>query len=257
MCSRSRSRCYLRRMVRVDAAGEDGVPYSVALARSHVFGFLVAVTLPRGKETVGDSVLARLDAREAEVARTLRGFRQVQWVGGRLAAREAGLHLGATSWMVGTGALGEPLPPPGFSLSIAHKRGLAIALVADVDGDELGVDLEDDLAAARAIEAEVFSLEERAAIATLPGPERDDARMLGFALKEAVYKAVSVRLGADLGYDDARFDVGDGRTPSIALLAGAPQAALEVIVEWYGESVIAAVRGERRSRRGSPSSSAR
>jgi 4'-phosphopantetheinyl transferase EntD len=233
--------------------------FSTILSRPHDFGYLVGVQLPHGKAPAPEAVLARLDARELAVARSLTGYRHVEWVGGRLAARIAGGHFGVTDWAVLSGASREPLPPRGFSVSIAHKRNLAIALVAKTDGLGIGVDLEDDVAAVRASADIVLSPEERAAFVALPDLQRDRAIVLAFALKEAAYKALAIRFGRALAYRDARVDVLPDGTPTITMLLDDIDfnPVLEVAHEWREGQVIAAVRVPSRTPRQTPSSSAR
>ncbi len=242
----------------VDLAG-PATAFAISFAVDHPFGFLAGVRLPPGKEPVPDDVLDRLDPREALVARTLTGFRQIDWVGGRLAAGVAGRHLGATAFWLGAGAKGEPVPPPPFSASVSHKRSLAIALVARGSGADLGVDLEDDVLAARGSADLVLSDHERAIIDGLAPDERDRARVLAFALKEAVYKALSPRLGTPLGYHDAFVAAlpGGRATLTMQLEGVARQPDVEVSFDWIGPQVIAAVRAPRRSPSQTPSNSAR
>lgn len=225
--------------------------FEVAFAEPHPFGFLVGVALPAGKDRVADVVLNRLEAREAAFAAALTGFRQIRWVGGRLAAQAAGRHLGARSWSLLVGPEGAPMAPEGYSLSIAHKQDLAIALVSDVAGEHLGVDLEDDVHAAREIEAVFLSVEERKALDSLPAGERDRALLLAFALKEATYKAFANHVGRSLGYHEAgvRLDAAGELSLLARFTKVSPQPALEIAQRWRGERVIAAVR-ERRPQHG-------
>jgi 4'-phosphopantetheinyl transferase EntD len=224
--------------------------FEVAFAEAHPFGFLVGVALPPGKDSVADAALGRLDRREAAFAATLTGFRRIRWVGGRLAAQAAGRHLGARSWSLLVGPDGAPMAPEGYSLSIAHKQDLAIALVSDVAGEHLGVDLEDDVHAAREIEAVFLSIGERKTLDSLPASERDRALLLAFALKEATYKAFASHVGRSLGYHEAGISLDAAGEVSLAarFTEVSPQPALEIAQRWRGERVIAAVR-ERKPQR--------
>jgi 4'-phosphopantetheinyl transferase EntD len=221
-------------------------PFSIAFADPHPFGFLVGVTLAIGRRPVTEEVLARLDAREVTFARSLGSFRQIQWVGGRLAARAAGAHFGAgDGWAVDVGAAGAPVGPHGFTVSIAHKAQLAIALVSPVDRECLGVDLEDDDTAAREIQDSIFSPRERSDLGALPHGSRP--LVLGFALKEATYKAFATRVGRVLGYDEARVGVDSrgGVTLTTQFRDVSPQPDVEVAWESRASQVIAAVREKR------------
>ena len=226
--------------------------FHVAFAEPHPFGFLVGIALPAGRALVPETVLSRLEAREATLARALTGFGQVRWVGGRLAAQTAGRHFGALGWCALVGPEGAPMPPLGYSLSVAHKHDLAIALVSDAANDRLGVDLEDDVKAAREIEGVFLSREERNALDSLPSGERDRALLLAFALKEATYKAFATCIGRALGYHEARVSVSPAGELSLAATFDrvSRQPVLEAVHQWRGERVIAAVRESRPQRGG-------
>ena len=77
-------------------------PFSVAFIRTVAFGTLAGVHLPQAPQApqapqrtdapnapeangVPDEIMARLHPLELAFAQTLRGFRQIDWVGGRLA----------------------------------------------------------------------------------------------------------------------------------------------------------------------------
>ena len=196
--------------------------------------------------SVAEVVLARLHRRElTSPARSTASGRSS---GSAVkAARAAGGHFGAgAGWAVGVGPEGAPVGPRGFTVSIAHKRRLAIALVSDVDGECLGVDLEDDVVAAREIQEMIFSENERRDLAGLSDGERP--LVLGFALKEATYKAFANRVGRVLGYDQARVGVdGRGKVTLTTQFSGvARQPEVDLAWEWRSSDLIAAVREARR-----------
>ncbi len=223
------------------------MPFSIAFVEAHPFGTLAGVTLGASGAGV-EAALQRLDPTEASIARSFTGLRRVAFVGGRLAAQAAARAIGVPAFGLGVGSQGEPRPPAGLVASIAHKQGLAIALVALAPDGALGVDLEDDMRAAREAADLVFDAEERASIDRRPEDERDRARVVGFALKEAVYKALAPGCGRTLLYREARVSVDDAGVVSVAprldrgLAGAAVQPALDVRYAWRGDAVVAAVR---------------
>ena len=233
---------------RAEGAAPEGPhvpPYATVFARSHAFGVLAAVALPSTKDRVPEAVLARLDAREVEAARSLTGFDQVRWVGGRLAAHAAARHFGVRRWALLVGRQHEPVAPEGFAASISHKRTFAVALVSDTDARSVGVDLEDDVVAASRIAEAVLRPEERAALEELEEEDCARARLETFALKEAAFKALAVPLGRVLTFEDARVDFSSGRAELAMTVAGlACQPRVECRVERELGGVIAAVRAE-------------
>jgi 4'-phosphopantetheinyl transferase EntD len=226
--------------------------FPVLFEATHPFGVLVGVKLPGGAGGITD-LADVLSPRELEVAAALRGLAVQQWIGGRVAAHVAAGALGAERWELLRGASGEPLPPPGWSASISHKWGLAVALVARGMVD-IGVDVEADAGAAREIEHLVFTQEERQGWGGMASEEQARARVVAFALKEAAYKALSAPSGRALRFTDAAVDVSVGH-PAITIRDGGP--SLEVACQWRDGRVIAAVRAEPRSQWRSPWCNAR
>ena len=165
------------------------IPFSEAPVERHPFGWLAAVSLPAGLEPVPAAVLARLEPAEAARARTLRGRRQIEWTGGRLALRAAARAAGVRLPAVLSGERGEPLLPGGIQASISHKRTIALALVAGGEAT-LGLDVEELAPPRPAIAGRILREEERAAVEALPEAARWPAIVARFAAKEAIYKAI-------------------------------------------------------------------
>jgi 4'-phosphopantetheinyl transferase EntD len=227
----------------------DGSAFSVVFVRPHRFGVLAGVSLPRARQ-VAEDVLHRLSPEEREVARSLSGFRRVQWVGGRLAAREAAPAELRAQWTLGMGPGGAPSPPAEFVTSISHKAHLALALVAPSRGQAIGVDVEDDERAASRGSHLFLSREEEQWIELLPVAEQPRSRVVAFALKECAYKALADRLPSALTYSDATVSTGASGAPSIRLTRSDGSGwEIDAVVEPYGTGVIAAVEAVVRSRR--------
>jgi 4'-phosphopantetheinyl transferase EntD len=221
-----------------------GEPFAIAFARPHPFGVLAGVHLPGGKCPVPPGTLDRLDPREGEVARSLAGYRQPEWVGARLAARAAAEPLQPQRWAVLSYPDGAPRPPTGCAVSLAHKRGLAVALVAPEADGALGIDVEDDFEAASAAAEEFLDPAELESVRRLPLEEQRRGCALAFALKEAAYKALARRVGRALRYDEARVDIHGPMlaTVTMRLDGAAPQPLLQAECEAWRGYVIAAVR---------------
>lgn len=211
-------------------------------------GTMVGVGLPVNTEWDADTlvgVLTQLHPAEAAHARTLPVRRQITWIGGRLALRQA---LCAASWHGRDAILatsrGAPALPAGWRGSIAHKEAIAVAVAqsatalnveraiargqhghaADILGccTHLGIDVEVLSARRREhIAHHVLTPEEHGLWQQLP---TEDARwrslLLHFSLKEALYKAldpfvlryvgfheVALRVNADNNRHDGSADV--------------------------------------------------
>ena len=220
------------------------LPFDVAFVEPHAFGVIAGVSLPPGKDPVDDDVLARLHPLESAVARSLRGYRQIEWAGARLAWHAAAERLGIARAALLSGHEREPLSPEGVSVSITHKRDLAIALVADAAHGSVGIDLESVTGAASNVASKILRPEELRAIHDLTEPALTAAILLRFAVKEATYKAIYPLVRRHVAYDEARVEVDASGHVDVTLLlrGGALLPHLDATCEWRGARVIAAVR---------------
>jgi 4'-phosphopantetheinyl transferase EntD len=166
-------------------------------------------------------VLARLHPDERAAGAALPIARRGEWAAGRLALRAALARAGADAdadLPIGIDDRGAPRVPDGFTGSISHKRGLAIAVAAPLAGEaRVGIDLELDAPSRVAIDTRVLTPAERAAIAALDEDARGRAVMLRFAIKEAVYKAVDPFVRRYVGFQEVELEldeVGGARVTS-------------------------------------------
>lgn len=219
-------------------------PFTVVLKEGHPFGLLVGVSLPGSPDPVPPEVLDRLHPAEREAALSLRGYRQPEWVAGRLAANAAVRLLGLRPQPVLSDARGAPLPPEGARVSISHKRTLAVALAARLENGDIGVDLEDVEPARAQVAPKVLTPRELAEVESLPEQRRWTAVLLRFSLKEALYKAIAPRLQRAIGFEEAEVDPHPDGGADLRLLFAEPDAPrhLEGRYHWMNGRVLAMVR---------------
>jgi 4'-phosphopantetheinyl transferase EntD len=232
------------------ADAPNRVPFSVAWVRQVPFGVLAAVHLPGDAGAIADNVLGRLASEERAVAQTLRGFRQHAWVGGRLAWHQAARAFGlAEPPALLSGSGGEPLAPSHLSVSISHKRHLAVALVADLSHGTVGLDLEETSRDHSSIAERVLRPEELSAIGALPQGAQGTEILARFALKEATYKAIYPHLRRYVGFDEATTHR-DAAQCTVTLLhrQGDPVLSLDAILDHDGAYLIAQVRARAATR---------
>lgn len=218
-------------------------PFSTAFVTAVPHGIAAGVHLPPGPEPVPTEVLARLHPDERKHALTLGGYRQVQFVGGRLALGEVFPELGLRRAGVLTNEHGAPELPAGVTGSVTHKSDLAIAMLAR-GGPGLGIDLEDTDRDRPGVAARVLRPEELAAVEGL-APERqwrDTA--IRFSLKEAVYKALHPFLLRYIGFQEVAVwpspDGVDRIEPHLA--PGEGPFAFEARHYWIEQRVFSTVR---------------
>ena len=165
-------------------------PFSTAFHKAVQFGYLAAIHLPDSKEPVPETVLQQLDEAERAHALTLSGYRQVDWVGGRLALRGALGRMDRPHPPLLVDRWGAPVLPEQVVGSISHKRTLAVGMVARSRHGTVGIDLEDLSPARERIAPRVLLPQELQAIERLPEHRRWTGIVLRFSMKEAIYKAL-------------------------------------------------------------------
>jgi enterobactin synthetase component D len=165
------------------------------------FGLCVGVALPMGEFALPTA----LHPDEAAFARTLPEARRAGWVGGRVALRAAldRAQIDAPDPILAT-PRGAPLLPAGAIGSVSHKRAIAVALAAraTTPAATLGIDVEEIRPLRADIATRVLTPEEQAALPA-EGPARDDAVLLRFSAKEAIYKALDPWVRRFVAFEEA------------------------------------------------------
>lgn len=177
-------------------------PFAPAFRVALPFGLVAGVHLPAGPDPVPHPVLARLHPDERDHARSLGGFRQVQFVGGRLALGDLLGELGMRRGAVLPNTHGAPEVAQGFVASISHKQDLAVALVARGTGVGLGVDIEDTDRHRPGVAARVLRKEELAMVEGLSLDRQWVDTAVRFSVKESVYKALHPFLLRYIGFGE-------------------------------------------------------
>lgn len=177
--------------------------YDIAFHHASPLGVLSAVHLPDGPDPVPEAQLSRLHPAEAEFSRSLRGYRQVQFVGGRLALRSACEQVGVRPGPILSDDRGAPSLPSGLVGSVSHKRTIAVGMVAHPRDGTLGVDVEEYEPARLGIGRRVLTPTEQEDIAALPDPRRWMATLMRFSIKESIYKALDPYVRRYVGFHEA------------------------------------------------------
>ena len=184
-------------MIRLSAPAPWQLAFVVALPH----GVFAGVHLPAGPERVAPDVLALLPPEERVFAAGLGGFRQVQFVGGRLAFSEAFSELGHRRPAILSDGHGAPILPRGLVGSVTHKQDLAVALLAR-GAPGIGVDLEETDHDRPGVARRVLRPEELAEVDALPESRRWTETAIRFSMKEAVYKALHPFLLRYIGFGE-------------------------------------------------------
>ena len=218
--------------------------FSTAFTRGLPHGIAVAVHLPTSSDEIPEAVLHRLHADERMYAQELNGKRRNEWVGGRLAARSAARALGVELPALLADNFGAPKAPKSISISIAHKEGLAVALIARRANGIIGLDFETLGRDRRQIAEKVLVPAEQAEVSALPDERQWTAILLRFAIKEAIYKALAPRLRRYISFDEAEVsDLSNGSASvKLNLKGDMCPTHIEARYDWMPEGLVTSVR---------------
>lgn len=219
-------------------------PFHVAHDHACSHGILCAVHITDSPEPVPEEILASLPPAEAAHAAGLRGYRQGQFVGGRIALRQALGHLGVRPGALLSLERGAPALPNGIVGSISHKRDLAIAMVARDQGWTLGVDLEDYAPERLRIAKAVLRPEELEAIEPLADRERWIELVLRFSIKESIYKALDPYVNRYVSFHEASVspDLEGRAAVQLHLEKGEGPFEVEARYHWLWGRIVTSVR---------------
>lgn len=161
-----------------------------------------------------------------------------------MAAHGAIQGLGGPFTAISSDARGAPLAPEGISLSITHKKHMAIAIAARSQLGVLGVDLEELEPEREGIARKILRPEELERIEKLPPDRRWTAIVLRFSIKEAIYKALAPKLQRYIGFDEASVALHTEGFAHVTLHleSGPTPEHIEARFSWMERAVLSTVR---------------
>lgn len=205
---------------------------------------LVAFHIPDSPDPVSPEVLERLHPAEAELALQHRGYRQGQFVGGRLALRRACEQLGEQPPAILSSSRGAPVVGERLVGSVSHKRDLAIGMAARPTSGTLGVDIEDYGPPRLSVAESVLCPDELEQIASLPDDRRWIALLLRFSIKECIYKAIDPWVARYVGFHEAKVepDLQGGARVTLDLKHGEGPFLIDAHYCWLHGRLVTSVR---------------
>ena len=219
-------------------------PYTVVYKEAVHHGVVIGVTLPEEKAQVPEAVLSQLHPDERAFAASLRGFRKMHWVGARLATATAFSVLGYGAPPVLSDPWGAPTSQHDLSISVSHKKHLAVAIVARSEHGSLGIDLEDLAPDRMTIADRVLRPEELRQVKQMPEDRQWTSTLLRFSVKESIYKALAPRQRRYIDFSEAEVTPNiDGTfAVNLHLEQGPYPAEIEARYTWINRSVLTTVR---------------
>jgi 4'-phosphopantetheinyl transferase EntD len=189
--------------------------------------------LPHGR-CVGVVVPERLptvpEIPEREIALALREGRRPGFVAGRVALRAALEDLGVAAGALTIGDRGAPVLPAAAVGSISHKRTLAVGLAARADGQQIGVDVENDAPLRIDVSGRVLTDEESHELAGRSADDRRRGLLQRLSMKESIYKALDPFVRRYVSFKEATVieDREGGWIADLALAKGEGPFSVEV-----------------------------
>ncbi len=219
------------------------VPYTAAFLCALPHGLVAGLHLPPTPDPVPEEILLRLLPAERACARGLRGFRQVQFVGGRLAMASLFHELGAYRHPILSDPHGAPAMPHGLIGSISHKQDLVVALLARGNGG-IGIDLEETDRERPGVAARVLRPEELEAVAQLPPTRAWCEAMIRFSVKESIYKAIHRYLRRYIGFGEVAVWPTPEGVDRVDTFFGPGEGPFQIDARhtWIGNRVLSTVR---------------
>lgn len=219
---------------------EPPIGYDLAntMSFSHTFhhaaphGVLTAISIPDTHDPVPDRILKQLHPLERDFAKGLNGYRQGQFVGGRLALRGACEQLQLKVPAILVDDRGAPILPEGFTGSISHKRNIAVGMVACSKEGTLGVDIEDYGPPRPAIAPAVLSPKELEEIEGLEDEARWMSILQRFSLKEAIYKALDPYVRRYVGFHEVMLQLDTNGNAHVELLLKHQEGPFQVSAKY-------------------------
>jgi enterobactin synthetase component D len=176
-------------------------PYSLAFRLAAEHGAIAGTHIPVVPAPIPEHALAKLHPEERVLALSFDGYRQVQFVGGRLALGAALRDLSRPRAAVLADAYGAPVLPDGLTGSVSHKRDLAVAIAAP-GRHGLGIDIEDTRRVRPGIAPHVLCADELRSLEDLDEKRLWLELITRFSIKEAVYKAVHRFVRRHIGFHE-------------------------------------------------------
>lgn len=148
--------------------------------------------------------MAEIDPSEQVLVKNAVLRRRAEFSTGRLLASLALAELGLPPQPIARGPMNEPVWPEGVTGSITHTQEICmVALAANSEIQGIGIDLESRREEFKDIGRMILRPDEQSPTNAGIAPEIDSVRLV-FSAKEALYKAVSARIGRFVDFQEVR-----------------------------------------------------
>ena len=166
--------------------------FQVVFKQGIEHGLIVGISLPTEPlEKIPTHASRQLRKQEYEKALEFTKNRRNSFIGGRIAAR-----ICLDSFNIECGPIlinddGSPMVPDNVSLSISHKKDIAVAIIGWKKNGTLGIDIEDLLPSRMGIQKMILRTTEQEMLNNIPQERQWNDLLIRFSCKEAIYKSLS------------------------------------------------------------------
>jgi enterobactin synthetase component D len=177
--------------------------FQVSFKQGTEHGLIVGISLPNEHlDTIPTYAIRQLRKQEYEKALEFNKHRRNSFIGGRIAAR-----ICLDSFNIECGPIlinpdGSPMVPDSVSLSISHKKNMAVAIIGWKENGTLGIDIEDLCPSRMGIQKMVLTKTEEEDLQKLPEERQWNDLLVRFSCKEAIYKSLSPYHPRSISFQD-------------------------------------------------------
>ena len=178
-------------------------PYEVIERGATPYGIYFAIALPSEPQPIPTHIWNRLHKKEQLIAKDLKGFRRISFVGGRLAAKKALQSIQREHLYIAKDPFGAPQLPSPLSVSISHKKEVAIALLSKQPKTTVGIDIEALTPERLRIAPKILTPAEMEIFSSLPSERQWGFLLVAFSTKESIFKVLAPRLKRYIDFSEA------------------------------------------------------
>jgi len=218
-------------------------PFSTIYRTATPHGIIIGVSLPE-PQRIPNHIWSELHQRERKKADTYKGYRKISYVGGRVAGHIALRLIQKEFLPIDMDPFGAPLLSNNTTISISHKKHIALAMVTKRDNTTIGIDIENLRPERRGISSKTLTSTELEYYNNLPEASQWIFLALNFSTKESIFKALAPKLQRYIAFTEAEVYPQSNNSSIIKLFLKQEEvlpSQIKARYIWYENSVITSV----------------
>jgi enterobactin synthetase component D len=218
-------------------------PFSTIYRTANHHGVIIGVSLPE-PQRIPNNIWASLHPKERKKADQLKGYRKISYVGGRVAGHMALQLINKDRLPILMDPFGAPLVSNNVTISISHKKQIALAMVTKRKKTTIGIDIENLNPERFGISKKTLTQAELEYLETLPQSLQWGYVVLNFSTKESIFKALAPRLQRYISFEEAEVYPQSNFSTIVKLnlkIEDSLPSLIKARYMWYENSVITSV----------------